>query len=171
MDVDRELIAQVGISVAVVTLFIVGLALLTDAHGFTEPVENETLEGTIEGDFDGEITDGTVTGEFDGTYENDIEVTLRGDVEGTLTDGTVTADFEGTISGAIDGDARGTITDGTYDEDDGTLSGDFEGSADGDTGMDLEETGGLILIGLIAAFIVVMSAAGYVIERFKDEEE
>jgi len=170
MEVDRELVAQVGISLAVVALFVVGLMVLTEVEGISQDATNHTLEGTIDGEFDGSTADGTVEGTFDGTFSNGIEVSLVGDVNGTVENGSVEAQFDGTISGAIDGTAEGTITNGTVDADAGTLSGDFQGSAEGETAMTLTETGGLLLVGLLALFIVVMSLAGHVIEGFKDEE-
>ena len=171
MDIDRDVVIQVTISVGVVVLFVLALGILSDAYGATVEVENETLEGSLEGEFDDlEVTDGEVEGTFEGVFENDIQAELAGDVNGTLTDESLDAHFDGTIDGAIEGTATGTMT-GSFDEDDGTFDGEFDGTAAGTTSKNLSPDGGLVLLGLILAFIVLMPTFGYLIERLTEDEE
>lgn len=170
MELDRDLILQVGISVAVVAVFVIGLAWLSGAYGIDDTVENESLEGTIDGHFEGDADDGPVTLTFQGTFENDIEATVEGDIDGEIQGETLSGEFDGEIHGAIDGTLTGTITDGTVDRDTGTLQGDFEGTADGTTAMDLTDQGGLVLVALLAAFILLMPAFGYLIRRLETDD-
>lgn len=170
MDVQRDLVVQVGVSTAVVLLFVVGLAVLTGAFGASETVENRTLNGTVNGTFDGTVGDERVNGTFEGTFNNGFEAPVEGSVNGTLDNDTLTAEFNGTIEMAIDGTVQGTVTNGTVDNESDSLDAEFDGTANGTTATTLDETGGLVLIGLIGVFIVTMSVSGYIIERFKDEE-
>ena len=167
MEFDRDLAVQVGITVAVVGLFVAGLVVISGEYGGDVPA-NETLEGGIDGNYEGDLADGTVT--FDGTFENDIEA----DVDGTITaddEAFATGRFEGNISGAIDGTLNGTLTDIDADEDAATVQAGFEGTANGTTGMDLTEQGGVALLGLVAGFIVLMPVAGYLIRRLREDED
>ena len=168
MEFDRDLAVQVGITVAVVAVFIAGLGALSGAYGGEVPA-NETLEGDIEGIYEGTPETGNVS--FVGVFENDIEADLDGSINLTAADDTFdTGEFDGTISGAIDGTASGTVTDIDIDEDESTLDGEFEGTAEGTTGLDISADGGLVLLGLMAAFIILMPAFGYLIQRLRDDE-
>lgn len=175
MEFDRDLGIQVGLSVAVVALFIVGLILLSGAYGFTVDVTEEPLDGTIEGTYevtDGAVDeDGPVTVSFLGTFENDIEVTFNGTIDGEIADEQLTGAYNGTVAGAIDGTATGTVTNGTFDTDQDELTGDFSGTAEGTTSMDLTDEGGLVLIGLMVAFIILMPAVGFLIERLRSDDD
>lgn len=171
MDIDRDVVIQVTISAGVVLLFVVGLAMLSSAYGVPTTVEDESLQGTLDGEFDNlTVADGQMDGAFQGNFENDIIAVLEGEIEGELTDDEVTGEFNGTINGAIDGTAHGTV-EGTLNEDDGTFTGEFDGTASGTTSTSLSEDGGLALLALIGIFIVVMPVFGYVIERLRTEED
>lgn len=173
MEFDRDLAIQVGFSVIAVALFVGALIWLSGAYGFIVETEGEALEGTLEGEYDlvdGDLEDGPVTVTFDGDYENDIELVLRGDIEGETSDGILTGAFNGTTEGAIDGVANGTVTNGTFSDGDPAFEGDFEGMARGETSMDLTDEGGLVLIGMMAAFIILMPAFGFLIERLRSED-
>lgn len=172
MNVERDLIVQVGITVAVVGVFILALAVLSTAFGDEVPVNNETLNGTIDGNYEGNIEGGNAALTFDGTYDNDVEAMLDGSINGTVENGTlVEGTFEGDISGAIDGNVTGTVTDAELDEEQFNLEGEFRGTANGTTANDLSAQGGLIFLGLLAAFVVVMPAFGYLIQRLKTGDE
>jgi hypothetical protein len=170
MEIDRDLIVQVGITVAVVAVFVVALAVLSSAYGNDVTVEEE-LNGTIDGTYAEDIEDGNVTLTFDGTYDNSIEAMVDGTITGTVENGTLDGAFEGDISGAIDGTATGTVTNATLDEEQFKLEGSFEGTANGTTAKGLTEQGGLLLIGLMAAFLVAMPVFGYLIQRLKTGDE
>ena len=171
MEFDRDLAIQVGLSVAVIALFVVGLAVISDAYGGDVDVTDEELVGTIEGEYDGDIDDGATTLDFVGTFENDIQVELDGEIVGDIDDDVLTGEFNGTVAGAIDGTATGEVTNGSIDEDLNELDGEFNGTADGTTSMELSDQGGLVLIGLIIAFIIVMPIVGFLIERLRRDEE
>lgn len=177
MDVDRKTVWQIVVSAIAVALFIAALIVLSSAYGVTEivdPGDNEgQLEGSLSGDFD-ELTveDGTVTGTFTGEFENDIVASFDGSVDGTVDDGVLVADFDGTITGAIDGDVSGEMN-GTLDEEAGTFEGTFSGTATGETRTTLSPEGGLMLLGLIALFILLLPVFGYLVERqdFDEDDE
>ncbi len=172
MDLDRDLAVQVGVTVAVVGVFVLGLGLLSGVYGNSVPVENERLNGTVDGQYDEAFADGSVTLQFEGTYSNGFEAMLDGTVTGTAENGTLASgEFEGSIEGAIDGNVTGTITNLTLDREQFSLEGEFEGTANGTTATELTDTGGLVLVGLIATFIVAMPAFGYLIRRLKTDEE
>ncbi len=174
MDVDRKTVVQIVVSVLAVAIFIGGLVAVTGGYGVVETVGPDDpegqLDGTLEGDFEElDSDDGTVSHEFSGEFENDIIATLDGPVEGTVEDGVLSGELDGTITGAIDGTVSGEMN-GTVDED-GSFDGTFEGTADGETRQTLSPDGGLILLGLIVAYIVFLPLLGYFIERhdFGDE--
>lgn len=172
MELERDLVVQVGITVAVVALFVLALAVLSTAYGDEVTVDERSLNGSIDGTYEGDIADGGVTLAFDGTYSNNVEVSLDGTVEGTVENGTLTgATFEGEVSGAIDGNATGTITDAQLDQESLKLEGQFDGTATGTTANDLSADGGILLLGLLGAFIVAMPAFGYLIQRLKSDDE
>jgi hypothetical protein len=112
---------------------------------------------SFRGDLDGEFTE---TG-------GGIEVTVNGTVDEPPTDGRLGGAFTATIDDSI---ANGTVT-GTLNGsvNDGTFEGEFEGTITA-SGHDTEVTagGGLALVGLIVAFIVLMPVAGYFVERSAD---
>lgn len=172
MEVDRELVLQVGVSVIVVFVFILGLTVISSAYGQSDEVEAEPLNGTLEGDLsDISESDGTLTATFEGEYANSIQADLDGEIEGTENgNGTFEGTYTGTIAGPIDGNATGDVT-GTVDRDDGTFAGTFNGTASGTTSTSLTPDGGLILIGLLAAFIIAMPVFGYFIQRATDEDD
>lgn len=172
MDLDRDLAVQVGITVAVVGVFVLGLGLLSGVYGDDIPVESESLNGTIDGQYDEAFENGSVTLQFDGTYTNGFEATLDGTVTGTVENGTLASgEFEGRIEGAIDGNVTGMITNLTLDREQFSLEGEFDGTANGTTGTELTDTGGFMLVGLIAVFIVAMPTFGYLIRRLETGED
>lgn len=172
MEFDRDLAVQVGITVAVVAAFTLGLVVLSTAFGDDVPVEDRPLNGTIDGTYQGEVGDGEVSLIFDGTFSNNTEMRLDGDITGTVENGTlVEGQFEGDVSGAIDGNATGTVIDATLDEEQAQLGGRFNGTATGETANDLTDVGGLALVGLMAAFLVAMPVFGYLIQRLRSDEE
>jgi len=178
MELDRDLLVQVGISVVVVGLFILGLAVISTAYGSEETVDNRSLNGTLEdGSFTGTVTDDRITGTVDGRFDNNVEMMLEGQFNGTRDNETVEGEFSGTVDGAIEGTMNGTVTNATLELDEGegedvqgSIEGEFNGSATGTTATDLSETGALVLIGLMVAFIVGMSLSGFLIERLREAE-
>jgi hypothetical protein len=178
MELDRDLLVQVGISVAVVGLFIVGLAVISTAFGSEETVDERPLNGTLkDGSFTGTVTDDRINGTVDGRFDNSVEMMIEGDFNGTHDNGTVEGEFSGSVSGAIDGTMNGTVINGTLELDDGqgedvqgSVEGEFNGSATGTTATELNESGALALIGLMVAFILGMSLSGFLIERLREEE-
>lgn len=172
MELERDLVLQVGITIAVVAVFILGLAALSSVYGDEVTVEDEPLNGSIDGNYEGTIEEGSVSLAFDGRFNDNIEAMLDGTVEGTVENGTLTeATYEGEIHGAIDGNASGTITDIELDGESLKLHGHFEGTASGNTANDLSAEGGLVLLGLMGAFIVAMPAFGYLIQQLKSDDE
>jgi hypothetical protein len=174
MEIDRELLVQAGVSVAVVAVFIGALALISSAYGSEEVVDNRSLNGTLDGTFTGNVTDGEVAGTFDGQYKNSVNIPVEGSLSGTVENGTVVGEFNGTASGAIDGtvhgEVNGTLETESEGEVDGSLEGEFQGVANGTTGDHLSETGALALLALIVVFIVGMSVAGYVATQATEGE-
>jgi hypothetical protein len=172
MELERDLVVQVGITVAVVSVFIVALAVLSTAYGGDVSVDDRSLDGTINGNYEGEVQDGEVSLTFDGTYDNSIEAMLDGTITGTVQNGTLAeATFSGEISGAIDGNASGTVTSVNLDQESRSIEGEFDGTASGTTANDLTAQGGILLLGLMAAFVVGMPAFGYLIQRLKSDDE
>jgi hypothetical protein len=172
MEIERDLVVQVGITVAVVAGFVLALAVLSTAFGDEVTVDDRPLNGSIDGTYEGELSDGAVSLAFDGSYSGDIEANLDGTVEATAESGSLTdATFEGDISGAIEGNATGTITDIELDQESVKLNGQFEGTATGTTANDLSAQGGILLLGLLGTFIVAMPAFGYLIRRLESDDE
>ena len=170
MEFDRDLAVQVGITVGVVASFTLGLVLLGTVFGGDVTVEDRQLNGTIDGTYQGQAEDGEVSLTFDGNFNNGIEVGLDGNITGSVENGTlVEGQFEGDIAGAINGNATGRVTNATLSEE--QLEGRLNGVATGETATDLTETGGLTLVGLIAAFLVAMPVFGYLIQRLRSDEE
>ena len=171
MDIDRDVVIQVTISAGVVLLFVVALSMVSDAYGGSVDVEDEALEGSLEGEFTNlTVADGEMNGAFEGQFENDIIAVFEGDMAGDVADDTVTGEFNGSIAGAIDGKTQGTV-EGTLDEEEERFDGQFSGTANGKTSTSLSPDGGVVLLGLIGAFIVAMPVFGYVIERLRSEED
>lgn len=171
MELERDLIVQVGITVAVVAVFVLALAALSSVYGSDVTVEDRTLNGSIDGTYEGNVSDGEVSLTFDGTFDNSVETMIDGTLNGTVENGTLEGTFEGDTSGAIDGNLTGTVSDAELDQEQRSLSGDFLGTANGTTANDLSAEGGLALIGLMAAFVIAMPAFGYLIQRLKSDEE
>ena len=169
MEIERKTAVQVAVSVAVVAVFLVGLIGLSSVYGSEVSYENESLSGTVEDGTLGEPADGTVSfrGGLDGEFTETaggIEVAVNGTVDEPPAEGRLGGAFTATIDDSI---ANGTVT-GTLNGsvNDGTFEGEFEGTITA-SGHDTEVTagGGLALVGLIAAFIMLMPVAGYFIER------
>jgi cytoskeletal protein CcmA (bactofilin family) len=162
MDVDSATVRQVGVAVGAVLLFILAVSAASTVLGTAQPVDRE-VSGSLTGAANVSGT-GLVQTEFDGRFDGQ----LSGDVEGTLG-GAVneTGDFDGQLSGNISGEAdgtiegqvSGTITNGTLD---GSLNGRINGTVDT---ISLGQTGGIVLVALIAVFIVGMGAAGVWLSR------
>lgn len=171
MELDRDIVLQVTLSVVAVALFVAGLVVLSGAYGADVNVTNDPLEGTIDGEFQGNITEGESTIEFDGTFDNDIEASLEGTITGDFSNESFSGTFEGDISGPIEGTANGTVRNGTIDEESGTLEAEFQGNTTGTTAMDLTETGGVALIALMIAFIFAMPGFGLLIKRLGTDDE
>jgi hypothetical protein len=169
MELERDLVVQVGITVAVVAVFVLALAALSSVYGSDKPARDHSLNGTIDGNYEGNVTEGEII--FDGTFDNSVEMMVDGSINGTVENGTLDGTFEGDTSGAIDGTLTGTVTDAELDQEQRSLSGEFEGTANGTTANVLSAEGGLALIGLMAAFVIAMPAFGYLIQRLKSDEE
>ena len=166
MEFDRDLAVQVGITVAVVGAFVLGLAVLSSVLGDEVAVDNEPLEGTVSGTYDGDVQAGAVTLGFDGTFDNGIEAPVEGTITGTVENGTLTGgELDGEISRAIDGTVSGTLTDATLDREGSSIDAAFSGTANGTTATRLNETGGFALVGFLATFLVAMPVFGYLIRR------
>lgn len=171
MDVDRKMVLQLIVSVVALLLFVAGLAVLSTAYGTSEPVDNESISGDLEGDFTNlSVSGGEVAGSFEGHLSNDFEADVDGTLDGTADNGTLTADVNGTISGAVDGTATGDVT-GTVDEEAETFEGTFNGTVNGSTENALSSEGGLAVLGLIALFIVLLPILGYLVERNTDDDD
>lgn len=171
MEPDRDLVLQVSLSVVAVALFAVALVVLSGVYAADITVDNESLNGTIEGDFQGDTSGNESTIEFDGEFENDIDAFLEGTITGSYTNDTFSGTFEGDIAGPIDGNATGRVRNGTVDEDSGTLEASFQGHASGVTEQDLTETGGVVLIVIMIAFIFAMPAFGLLIKRLGSDSD
>jgi len=172
MDPDQETVWQIVATIAVVALFVVGLAVLSQVFVTDVAVENEPTAGSLDGELENvEMQDGSVSGTFEGELDGQFEGNLSkdyiadvsGDIEGSATDSTVEGTINGTVSGPLDGTISGEIN-GTVDEEAGTFSGEFSGTVDGSTEK-VSPDGGLALIGLIATFLIVMPITGYLIHR------
>lgn len=174
VDVDRKTVLQIVVSVVTVGLFIASLVAVTNAYGVPQTEEDMSLEGDLYGEFEEfDVENGAVTGTFVGTYDNEFEGQVEGDVDGTLEGDTLVAEFDGTVSGALDGTMTGEM-DGTVEENGQTsFDGAFSGTATGETGTTLSPDGGLILLVLILAYILILPFLGYLIERhdFGEDEE
>jgi len=165
MDIDRETVAQVLLSVGVVALFIVVLAGLSIAFGTPSDVDR-TVTGDLTGDFSTlEVQGETVSGQFDGELSAGFDGTVSGDLTGPLQGDNLTGEFDGTISGQVEGTAVGDV-EGTLNQENETFSGTFNGTVTGeDEGTTLSPSGGLVLVIAIALFILAMPIAGYIIEN------
>lgn len=168
MDIERKTVVQVAVSVTVGLLFVVGLVGLSSVYGSEITHDDEPLAGVVAGEL-GEPDEGAVpiTGELEGEFENrtgGLRVGINGTIAGTVDDGTLNGSLTATIEdSAADGTVAGSV-DGTVE--DGSFSGDFQGSVDAtDQDTSVTPTGGLALVGLIAAFIIGMPVVGYLIER------
>lgn len=172
MNVDGETVVQVTVSVAVVLAFIAALTMLSLSYGTQAPIENESIEESLSGEFEGlEETNDGVAGQFEGNLRGAIDATITGDVEGEVRNGQFVGEFDGTIDGAVEGTAWGEVN-GTVDEEVSSFDGTFSGTINGtDHGTQISPDGGLALVGLIALFIVVMPIFGFLIERYRDDEE
>jgi len=167
MDLDRKSAWQILVAASAVLLFIGGLAVLSTAYGTDAPVDNETIEGDLSGEFvDGNVTDGE-TAQFDGHISDDFEADISGTVEGSLDGDRFTSQFNGTISGAVDGTVTGELN-GTVDGN--SFEGTFNGTANGTSENVLTPDGGLFLLGLIALFIVLLPVLGYLVEQQEFDE-
>jgi len=165
MDIDRETVAQVLLSVGVVALFIVVLAGLSIAFGTPSDVDR-TVTGDLTGDFSTlSVEDESVSGQFEGELSANFDGTVSGDLTGPLQGDNLTGEFDGTISGQVEGTAVGDV-EGTLDQENETFSGTFNGTVTGeDEGTTLSPSGGLVLVIAIALFILAMPIAGYIIEN------
>lgn len=168
MDLDRKSAWQILVAASAVLLFIGGLAVVSTAYGTEAPVENERIDGDLSGELvAGNVTDGE-TATFEGHISDDFEADITGNVSGSLTDGSFVGQFNGTISGAVDGTVTGELN-GTID--DGSFDGTFNGTANGTSENTLTPDGGLVLLGLIALFIILLPVLGYFVEQQEFDED
>jgi hypothetical protein len=177
MELDRETVWQLVVTAGVVAMFVVGLVVLSQTFVADAVVEEEPATGDLEGEFESlDLADGsasgTLAGELDGAFEGELDNDFTADVSGTMqgstADGTVNGTFEGQIDGPLNGTISGDIN-GTIDEEAETFSGEFSGTVNGTTDK-LSPDGGPALVGLLGAFIVVMTLFGYVLHT-RDFEE
>ena len=165
MDVDSKTARQVGLSVGVVLLFIFAVAAASTVFG-TSPLIDREVGGQLTG-----TANVSGPGPVQTAFEGEFEGSLDGSVDGTLA-GAVneTGDFNGQFSGNISGEANGEI-EGQVS---GTLSnGSFEGTLDGRVNgtantVSLGQTGGIMIVALIAALILLMAAGGVWLSRQDD---
>lgn len=177
MALDRETVWQIGATVGVVALFVVGLVVLSQLFVADVAIEGEPAHGGVEGDVENldlsggsasATFDGELDGSFDGELDNDFEADVSGTVDGATDDGTLNGTFEGRIDGPLNGTISGDVN-GTIDEEAETFSGEFSGTVNGTTEK-LSPDGGPALVGLLGGFIVVLTALGYLIHS-RDFEE
>jgi hypothetical protein len=169
MELDGETVKQVLIAAGAVALFIVAAMGLSAAFGSHPDLQNESVQGSIDGTLaDGAVSGDTIDGQFNGTLDADLSAsieTINGTLTGTVENGNVTGEFVGEATGTVDGTLEGTVS-GSYNASSNALKGEFNGTINGtDAGTRITETGGLALVGVLAAFIVLMAIAGLYLER------
>lgn len=169
MEIERETVLQVLLAATAVALFIAALVGVGLAFGTDSPVEDQAVEGDIEGSFDTlETSDGRATGEFEGSLSNGLDATVSGEIEGTVTDGTLAGTIDGTVRGSVDGTITADI-EGTLDQEAESFNGTFEGTVDGTSDTAISPSGGIALVALIAGFVIMMPIFGYAIERYDSD--
>jgi hypothetical protein len=169
MEFDGETVRQVLIAAGAVALFIVAAMGLSAAFGSHPNLQNESVQGAIDGTLtEGAVSDNAIDGRFNGTLDAGLSVSIErvsGTLTGTVEDGNVTGRFVGNATGTVDGTVDGTVT-GSYNATSNAVSGEFEGTINGtDAGTQISETGGMALVGVLAAFIILMAVAGLYLER------
>lgn len=169
MEFDGETARQVLIAAGAVALFIVAAVGLSAAFGTHPSLQNESVQGAIDGTLtEGAVSDNTVDGQFSGTLDTGLSVGIErvnGTLAGSIEDDNVTGRFVGNATGTVDGTVDGTIT-GTYNATSNAVSGEFDGTINGtDAGTQISETGAIALVGVLAAFIILMAVAGLYLER------
>lgn len=174
MEIDRKLVAELGVSVTAVVVFI-GVAVLV-SQAYAAPA---TLTGNFSGEVTGEVTNDTTgefTGEISGDVSDDLVGEVSGEVSGTAPDasGEFTRQVNGSVSGEVPdegqsfaGNVSGQFADG------GNFSGEVTGDVAGNatTSPVIAPAGGLAMIGVIVLFIVLMAGAGLVMYRLDFDEE
>lgn len=161
MELDGETTRQLFIAGLAVAVFVVAAIAVSTAFG-SAPTVNTPTEGELNGTLtEGAISDGTINGEFSGTLDGDVQGTVEGTIEGSLDDAVLNGTIEGTVDGTIEGrvnvtsEPSGSVVAGTFN---GTITG-----TDSDT--DVTATGGIALVGVLAAFILLMAGAGLWLAR------
>lgn len=165
MDVDSKTVRQVGLSAGAVFLFILAVAAASTVFGAPPPVDRQVsgqLTGTVNVSGPG-LVQGEFEGEFDGPLAGSVEGTLSGAVNETGDfDGQFSGNISGEVNGKLEGQVSGTLSNGTFE---GTFTGRVNGTANT---VSLGETGGILLVALIAAFILLMAAGGVWLSRQDD---
>ena len=165
MDADSKTVRQVGLSVGAVLLFILAVAAASTVFGAPPAVDRE-VSGSLAGPANVSgpgLVQTDFEGEFDGPLAGSVEGTLSGAVNETGDfDGQFSGNISGEVNGEIEGQVSGTISNGSFD---GTLDGQVNGTADT---VSLGETGGILLVALIAGFILLMAAGGVWLSRQDD---
>lgn len=165
MDGDSETVRQVGLSVGAVLLFILAVAAASTVFGAPPPVDREVsgqLTGTANASGPG-LVQTEFEGEFDGPLPGSVEGTLSGAVNETGDfDGQFSGNISGDVDGELDGQVSGTLSNGSFE---GTLTGRINGTANT---VSLGETGGVLLVVLIAGLILLMAAGGVWLSRQDD---
>lgn len=169
MELDGETVKQVLIAGGAVAFFIVAAMGLSAAFGSHPDLQNETVQGQFDGTLAEDAVSGTaVDGQFNGTLDAGLSASIEsvnGTLTGTVENGNVTGDFVGEAAGTVDGTVEGRVN-GSYNATENSLDGQFNGTINGtDAGTRVTETGGIALVGVLGAFIVLMAVAGLYLER------
>jgi hypothetical protein len=168
MELDGETVKQILVAVLAVAFFIGATVVASSAFG-SHPAINESVDATIDGTLsEGAVSGDTVDGTFNGTFDADLSGSVErvnGTIEGTLQDGRVTGTFEGEASGTVTGTVTGSVN-ASYNASANSLSGEFTGTINGtDASTTFTPQGGIALVALLAAFILLIAGAGLWLER------
>lgn len=177
MEIDRKLIAELGVSAAAVVAFIAVAIFVTQAYGAPS-----TLSGEFSGEVTGEVTNessGAFTGELTANVSGNLAGTVSGEVNGTAPEGasgTFTRDVNGTVVGDVPANESDAFTGnatGQFLEGDGNFSGQVSGSVEGNstTAPSIQPEGGLAMVGVIGLFVVLMAGAGLIMYRLDFDDE
>lgn len=167
MELDGETVRQVLVAVLAVAFFISATVVASTAFG-SHPAINESVNASIDGSLaEGAVSGDSVNGNFNGTFDADLSGSVEhvnGTIDGTLQNGRVTGTFDGDAAGTVSGTVSGQV-DATYNASTNSLSGNFTGTINGtDASTAFTPTGGIALVVLLGAFILLIAGAGLWLE-------